>query len=67
MNAFDYIAIIVYFTVLKLGTLYLAWYSPLFDRNTLALDLLFRFDMSYNARQVPRPATPAQDEDHLMY
>ena len=27
-NAFDYNTIIVYFTVLKPGTLYLAWYSP---------------------------------------
>ena len=28
INTFDYNAIIVYFTVLKPGTLYLAWYRP---------------------------------------
>ena len=28
INAFDYNATIVDFTVLKPGTLYLAWYSP---------------------------------------
>ena len=28
INAFDYNAIIVYFTVLKPGTLYETWYSP---------------------------------------
>ena len=28
INAFDYNAIIVYFTVLKPGTLYVTWYSP---------------------------------------
>ena len=28
INAFDYYAIIVYFTVLKPGILYVTWYSP---------------------------------------
>ena len=31
INAFDYNAIIVYFTVLKPGTLNLAWYTPRTD------------------------------------
>ena len=33
INAFDYNAVIVYFTVLKPGTLYLAWYCPSYPEN----------------------------------
>ena len=39
INAFDYNAIMVYFTVLKPGTLYLAWYSHRIS-STFTLDKL---------------------------
>ena len=51
INAFDYNAIIVYFTVLKPGTLYETWYYPSYH-NCPKFDYVFH--MLINVWKTPR-------------
>ena len=57
INAFEYNAIIVYFTVLKPGTLYLAWYSPSYSPSTSGVNCDSVIIASFVKPTAPPPRT----------